>query len=100
MSRKTAWNERIALSLRLGAIVTVLGFVVLAAEQRLAQDVSPQEIIAAETAPNFAAAKSAASPAQSAASLARPAKAEQSFDYFPSHFAEPKGEAEAQAPTF
>jgi len=99
MSRKTAWNERIALSLRVGAIVTVLGFVVLAAEQRLAQDVSPQEIIAAETAPNFAAVQSAVLPAQSAASL-RPAKAEQSFDYFPSHFAEPKGEAEAQPPTF
>lgn len=99
MSRKTAWNERIALSLRVGAIVTVLGFVVLAAEQRLAQDVSPQEVIAAEAAPNFAA-QLVASPAQSAASPARPAKAEQSFDYFPSHFAEPKGEAEAQPPTF
>ena len=46
MSRKSSWNERIALSLRVGAIVTVLGFVVLAAEQRLAQDVSPQETIA------------------------------------------------------
>ncbi|HSS69917.1 MAG TPA: hypothetical protein VLQ46_04605 [Casimicrobiaceae bacterium] len=99
MSRKTAWNERIALSLRVGAIVTVLGFVVLAAEQRLAQDVSPQEIIAAEAAPNFAA-QPAASPALSAAPRAQPAKAEQSFDYFPSHFAEPKGEAEAQPPTF
>ena len=99
MSRKTAWNERIALSLRVGAIVTVLGFVVLAAEQRLAQDVSPQEVIAAEAAPNFAA-QLAASPAQSVASRAQPAKAEQSVDYFPSHFAEPKGEPEAQPPTF
>jgi len=93
MSRKTAWNERIALSLRVGAIVTVLGFVVLAAEQRLAHDVSPQEIISAETAPNFA-------PAQPTASPAPTAKAEQSVDYFPSHFAAPKGEPEAQPDTF
>ena len=94
MSRKTAWNERIALSLRVGAIVTVLGFVVLAAEQRLAQDVSPQEIIAAETAPNFAAQPRAA-PAQPAA------KVEQSnSDYFPSHFPAPKGEPEAQPDAF
>jgi hypothetical protein len=100
MSQKTTWSERIALSLRVGAIVTVLGFVVLAAEQRLAQDVSPQEVIAAETAPNFAAARPTASPAQSAAWPAQPPKAEQSVDYFPSHFAEPKGEAEAQPPTF
>jgi len=95
MSRKTTWNERIALSLRVGAIVTVLGFVVLAAEQRLARDVSPQEIISAETAPNFAPAQSTASPA-----LAPAAKAEQSVDYFPSHFAAPKGEPEAQPDTF
>ena len=92
MARKAIWTERIATSLRVGAIVTVLGFVVFAAEQRLTRDVSPQEVIAAETAPNFAPAQPSASPA--------PAKAEQSVDYFPSHFAEPKGEPEAQPPTF
>src|ERR1700758_2600847 len=100
MSRKSSWNERIALSLRVGAIVTVLGFVVLAAEQRLAQDVSPQETIAAETAPNFAAAQPAASPAQSAASRSQSAEAEQGVDYFPSHFPAPKGEPAAQPDTF
>jgi hypothetical protein len=93
MARKATWTERIAISLRVGAIVTVLGFVVFAAEQRLTRDVSPQEVIVAETAPNFA-------PAQPPASLAPPVKAEQSVDYFPSHFAAPKGEAEAQPPSF
>jgi hypothetical protein len=93
MSRKTAWNERIALSLRVGAIATVLGFVVLAAGQRLTRDVSPQEVVAAQAAPNFA-------PAQPAGSSAQPAKAEQSVDYFPSHFAAPKGEPEAQPDPF
>ena len=91
--RKSSWSERIALSLRVGAIVTVLGFVVLAAEQRLTQVVSPQELISAETAPNFAAA-SADSPALPAV------KTEQGSDYFPSHFPAPKGEAAAQPDTF
>jgi hypothetical protein len=92
--RKSSWSERIALSLRVGAIVTVLGFVVLAAEQRLTQVVSPQEMISAETAPNFAAAPSADSPALSAV------KTEQGSDYFPSHFPAPKGEAAPQPDTF
>ena len=87
MSRKSFWDtEHIGLSLRVGAIVTVLGFVVLAAEQRLSQDISPQEIVAAETAPNFAPA-----PARALAVQAAPAPSEDE-DYFPSHFAEPTGE--------
>jgi hypothetical protein len=93
MARKATWTERIAISLRVGAIVTVLGFVVFAAEQRLTRDVSPQEVIAAEAAPNFA-------PTQPSASPAPPAKAEQGVDYFPSHFAAPKGQPEAQPDTF
>jgi hypothetical protein len=71
-----------------------LGFVVLAAEQRLARDVSPQEIISAEMAPSFAPAVSASTQS------AKPAAVEQSFDYFPSHYPEPKGEQEAQPDTF
>jgi len=67
MLRKSFWDtEHIGLSLRVGAIVTVLGFVLLAAEQRLAQDVSPQEIVAAETAPNFAPAPARAQAVQAA----------------------------------
>ena len=67
MSKRSGWDaEKIGLSLRVGAIVTVLGFVVLAAEQRLANDVSPQEIIAAEIAPNFAPAPVRAEPVQMA----------------------------------
>jgi predicted lipid-binding transport protein (Tim44 family) len=97
MSQKSSWNERIALSLRVGAIVTVLGFVVLAAEQRLAQVVSPQEIIAAETAPNFAPGNVAPAPAKAAEQRAAP---KDSDDYFPSHFPEPKGEPETQPDTF
>src|SRR5215472_19388038 len=98
MSRKSSWSERIALSLRVGAIVTVLGFVVLAAEQRLAQVVSPQEIISAEAAPNFAAASPAPVPAQ--AILEQRAAPKDSDDYFPSNFPEPKGEPEAQPDSF
>jgi len=87
MSKRSGWDaEKIGLSLRVGAIVTVLGFVVLAAEQRLANDVSPQEIIAAETAPNFAPAPARALPVQAA-----PAPSADE-DYFPSHFPEPMGE--------
>ena len=87
MTRKSGWDaENIGLSLRVGAIVTVLGFVVLAAEQRLANDVSPQEIIAAETAPNFAPAPVRAEPVQMAPAPAVDA------DYFPSHFPEPTGD--------
>ena len=94
MSRKSSWSERIALSLRVGAIVTVLGFVVLAAEQRLARDVSPQEIISAEIAPSFA-------PAQATAAPMKPVAQQQNDDdYFPSHYPAPKGEPEAQPDAF
>jgi hypothetical protein len=74
MSRKSVWDaENIGLSLKVGAIVTVLGFVVFAAEH-WANDVSPQEITAVAAAPSFAP-----TPAANA-------------DYFPSHFPEPTGD--------
>src|SRR5215831_7742485 len=98
MSQRSSWSERIALSLRVGAIVTVLGFVVLAAEQRLAQVVSPQEVIAAETAPNFAPAN--AGPAAAKAAEEERAALKDNDDYFPSHYPAPKGEAEAQPDSF
>jgi hypothetical protein len=89
MSRKSVWNERIALSLRVGAIATVLGFVLLAVEQRLGHDVSPEEIVAAQAAPSFAPTPPAAHPGTT-----------QSSDYFPSHFPAPTGEPEVQPPSF
>ena len=94
MSRKSSWSERIALSLRVGAIVTVLGFVVLAAEQRLARDVSPQEVISAEMAPGFASAESTSAPVKPVA------QQQNDDDYFPSHFPAPKGEPTAQPDSF
>jgi hypothetical protein len=94
MSRKSSWSERIALSLRVGAIVTVLGFVVLAAEQRLARDVPPQQIISAETAPSFAPAESTSAPVKPVA------QQQNDGDYFPSHFPAPQGEPAAQPDTF
>ena len=56
-------GARLAQSLKVAAVVMVLGYAVLAAEQRLAQDVSPEEIVAAEIAPVFGAASAPAAPA-------------------------------------
>lgn len=87
------WNkERIALSVRVGAVVAVLGFVLLAAEQRLVQDVSPQEVVTTGAAPSGAPAGRITEP--SAASAAPDA------DYSRAHLPPPAGEVEAQPPTF
>jgi hypothetical protein len=87
------WNkERIALSVRVGAVVAVLGFVLLAVEQRLVQDVSPQEIVTTRAASSGAAAAPITEPAA--------APAAPGADYFPAHFPPPMGEAEPQPPTF
>ena len=48
----------LAQSLKVAAAVMVLGWAILAAEQRLAQDASPEEIVAAETVPALVAASS------------------------------------------
>jgi len=93
MSQRSDWKERLALSLRVGAMVAVLGFVMLAAEQRLAHDISPVEAVASE------AALPIATPQELAAQPA-PAATSPSVDYFPSHFREPTGEPETQPPTF
>ena len=58
MVERSGWKDALAQSLKVAAVVMVLGYAILAAEQRLAQDVSPEEIVAAEAAPAFVAASS------------------------------------------
>jgi hypothetical protein len=70
--------KRVVMSLKVAALVTVLGTVVLAAERQLSTEVSPE-----------------AAPAASAAS-----EQQAPTDYFPSQFPEPKGESAQQPPTF
>jgi hypothetical protein len=86
--------NRVVTSLKIAAVVTVLGTVVLAAERELATKISPEEIVAADIAP--AHLPPAAKPA-----TAEQAPAEQApADYFPSHFPAPKGEPAEPMPTF
>jgi len=93
MSRKSFWDaERMGLSLRVGAMAAVLGLVVLAAEQRLSQSVSAQEIAAAETMPRPV-------PARGAPVQATPTPSAHE-DYFPSHFPEPTGDPQPLPPQF
>jgi hypothetical protein len=87
--------KRIVMSLKVAALVTVLGTVVLAAERQLATDVSPEEIIATDVAPALVAA-----PAQSASAAPAASGEKATVDYFPAQFPEPKGESASQPPTF
>jgi len=66
--RSGSMGAQLAQSLKVAAVVMVLGYAILAAEQRLAQDVSPEEIVAADTAVAFVAASK--SPARTDAALA------------------------------
>ena len=88
--------NRVVTSLKIVALATVLGTVVLAAERQLATQVSPEEIVVADTAPAYVASTSttASTPAPAAPAQQAPA------DYFPSHFPAPKGEPAAPMPTF
>jgi HAMP domain-containing protein len=97
MSDKSGWKERIALSVRVGAMVAVLGFVVLAAEHRLAQDISPLEILTAEVLPGFEVATSPE--AQAEAPPAQTAAAPDNDD-FTAAPAAPASEREEQPATF
>jgi hypothetical protein len=76
-----AWS-RIITSLKVVALATVLGTVVIAAEQRL---VSPGQTVAAST-----------STAVAQTDRTQPA----ATDYFPAQFPAPKGESGDSAPTF
>jgi hypothetical protein len=81
--------RRVAASLKVVALATLLGTVVVAAERHLAFKVSPDEAVAAAAAPAYPGAPAA--PASSDGS---------DLYYFPSQFPEPTGEPAAQPPTF
>ena len=90
--------KRLVTSLKVAALVTVLGTVVLAAERQLSTDVSPEEIIATDVAPGQVAAPA---PSGQSAQAARAASEQNAAeDYFPAQFPEPKGEPAQQPPTF
>jgi hypothetical protein len=78
-------------SLKVIALVTVLGTVVMAAERHLASVVSPEEVIVTDMAP-----ARMASPAAPRAA----APTESATPYFPSQFPEPTGEPAVQPSTF
>jgi hypothetical protein len=89
--------RRIVTSLKVVALATVLGTVVLAAERHMATRVSPDEAISAEQAPSRLMSDGAAASAQSP----MPANMAAPDAYFPSQFPEPSGPAdEEQPPTF
>jgi hypothetical protein len=83
---------RVVTTLKIAALVTVLGTVVLAAERELATKISPEGIVAAEIAP--AQLSTSTKPATSTPVEQAPT------DYFPSHFPAPKGEPAEPMPTF
>lgn len=91
--------RHVATSLKVVALVTLLGTVVMAAERHLATQISPEEVIVTDMAP---ARMSSPEATPATAGLAGPAASPQqtSTDYFPSHFPEPKGDPADQAPTF
>ena len=86
--------NHVATSLKVAALITVLGTVVLAAERHMATQISPEEVVATDLAP--ARIASPAPAAKAAAPQVQPAQE----DYFPSHFDETKGEVAEQPPTF
>jgi hypothetical protein len=92
MSDRWGWDkERIALAVRVGTMVTVLGFVLLAAEQRLARDFPQQEVVAGEIVPSADTAPPAApAPAE---------KATPGYDYWPGHFAVPSTDRDDEQPS-
>jgi hypothetical protein len=86
--------RHVVTSLKVVALATVLGTVVLAAERHLATQVSPEEIIATDMAPARLPGPAASKPAPAA-----PAQ-QASEPYFPSQFPEPTGEPAAEPSTF
>ena len=84
-------SSRIVTSLKVAALVTVLGSLVLAAEQRLAtqtSEISVAQTVATQTVP--------AIPASTADNVGQRA----TIDYFPARFPAPSGPAAEQPPTF
>jgi len=92
LKRSPSTMRHVMTSLKVVALVTVLGTVVMAAERHLASVVSPEEIIVTDMAP--ARMASPTEPRNAAPATETPAP------YFRSQFPEPTGEAAVQAPTF
>jgi len=76
--------RRVVTSLKVIAVATVLGTVVMAAERHLVARVSPEAGVATDVAPARTGAPAADAPST----------------YFPSQFAEPTGEPAEQPATF
>ena len=85
--------HHVVTSLKVAALVTVLGTVVLAAERHLAKQVSPEAVSATDFAPSRG-------PSASTPKTAAPQVKPEAEDYFPSQFDETKGKVEEQPPTF
>ncbi len=83
LSKNQSPMHRVAASLKVVALATLLGTVVFAAERHLSVKVSPDEAVPAAAAPASAAGSE-----------------EKGFYYFPSQFPEPTNEPAEQPPTF
>jgi len=81
--------RRLAASLKVVALATLLGTVVFAAERHLAVKVSPDEAVAA-----------AAAPARFGMPTSPTGREGDELYYFPSQFPEPTGGPAEQPPTF
>jgi hypothetical protein len=79
--------NRAVTSLKVAAVVAILGSVVLAAERHKGTEILPEPAAAAQTAP--ASQQNPGSGAQDAAAV-----------YFPAHFPAPSGPAAELPPTF
>lgn len=88
LSKNQSPMHRVAASLKVVALATLLGTVVFAAERHLAVKASPDE------------AAAAAAPAQVGAPGSASGSDERDFYYFPSQFPEPTSEPGEQPPTF
>jgi hypothetical protein len=86
--------HHVVTSLKVAALVTVLGTVVLAAERHMATRVAPEEVVATDLAPARIGA-----PAKPAPQAAAPAQSP-ADTYFPSQFDESRGESSEQPSTF
>ena len=93
-------SARLATSLKVIAVATVLGFVVLAAEQRLTRDISPEEMVVTETAPVFGASGTRPAQNNTASAVQAAPAAASDIDYFPSHSPAASGASAEPPPTF
>ncbi len=89
MSKDQSQMHRVAASLKVLALATLLGTVVFATERHLAIKVSPDEAAPAAAAPVGVGVPASATDPEG-----------KDFYYFPSQFPEPTNEPAEQPPTF